>query len=60
MAQPNEPERPSDRPNTHSARDARGAEIILRTRTRKIIFFGGLIGFILLIFVLGLVQLAGR
>lgn len=43
-----------DRQKTYSAEDARGAEIILRTRRRRIIFFGGLIGFVLLIVVLRL------
>jgi hypothetical protein len=46
-----------DRP-IHSAEDVRGAEIILRTRTRKIIFFGGLVGFIILILVLNIVRIA--
>lgn len=29
-----------------SARDARGAEIILRTRRRQLIFMGGLVAFV--------------
>jgi len=32
----------------HAARDVRQGEIILRTRRRRIIFFGGLIGIVLL------------
>ena len=32
---------------TYSAEQVRQGEIILRTRTRKIIFFGGLIGIVL-------------
>jgi hypothetical protein len=28
---------------TYSAKDARGAEIILRTRTERLIFIGGLV-----------------
>ncbi|MBB3391644.1 hypothetical protein FHT82_004422 [Rhizobium sp. BK275] len=31
-----------------SAQDARGGEIILRTRTRRVIFFAGLAGCVLL------------
>lgn len=34
-------ERPKQ-PKTYSAQDARGAEIILRTRTERAIFIGGL------------------
>jgi hypothetical protein len=33
---------PSER-NTYSAQDARGGEIILRTRTERVIFVGGLV-----------------
>lgn len=35
-------EKPSPR-KTYSAQDARGAEIILRTRTERLIFIGGLV-----------------
>lgn len=43
----------------HAAEDVRGAEIILRTRRRKLIFFGGLVGFVVLVLVLSLVGLTG-
>jgi hypothetical protein len=45
-----------DPPPTISAEDARGAEINLRTRPRRLIFLAGLIGFVLLAFVLGLMR----
>lgn len=32
----------------YPAQKARGGEIILRTRTRRIIFFAGLVGFVIL------------
>jgi hypothetical protein len=35
-------EQPRQR-ETYSAQDARGAEIILRTRTERLIFIGGLV-----------------
>lgn len=36
------PQRQPERPKTYSAQDARGAEIILRTRTERVIFVAGL------------------
>jgi hypothetical protein len=35
-------------PPTISAEDARGGEIILRTRARRMIFAAGLVGFVVL------------
>lgn len=32
----------------HDARDARGGEIILRTKTQRIIFIAGLVGLVLI------------
>ena len=49
----------SEQDKAYPARKARGAEIILRTRPRQLIFFGGLIAFVVLIFVLSLIGLAG-
>ena len=42
MTEKNEERRPS-----YSAQDARGGEIILKTRRRRIIFIAGLVGFVL-------------
>lgn len=47
------PDEPGNAPH-HSARDARGGEIILRTRRRRLLFFGGLIAFVLLALILRL------
>ena len=44
-------------PSKEPADKARGAEVILNTPLRKWIFFGGLIGAILLVLVLSLVRL---
>lgn len=41
-------DRKETRPPAFSAEDARGGEIILRTRTRRIIFIGGLAAAVLL------------
>jgi hypothetical protein len=43
---------PVDEGPHYSAEDARGAEIVLRTRRRRLIFIGGLVGFVLLVLVL--------
>ncbi|WP_431870707.1 peptide ABC transporter permease [Allosphingosinicella sp.] len=46
-----EPEKPTakqDEAPHISAEDARGGEIILRTRRRRIIFIAGLVGFVVL------------
>ncbi len=59
MSNPEDRKAAPDEPQRISSQDARGAEIILRSRSRKIIFFGGLIAFVVLVFVLGLIQLAG-
>ena len=42
---------------TIDAQDARGGEIILRTRRRRTIFIAGLVGFVLLVIVLTLAGL---
>jgi hypothetical protein len=42
----------SRRPITISGEDARGGEIILRTRRRRMIFIGGLIGLVLLVVII--------
>ena len=52
---PAQPAPPSKEP--YPADEARGAEVILNTPLRKWIFFGGLIGAILLVLVLSLVRL---
>jgi len=41
------PEQKTPERRTYDATDARQGEIILRTRRRRIIFFGGLIGLVL-------------
>lgn len=48
-----EPER-HDGPKVYPTEKARQGEIILRTRQRRMIFFGGLIAFVLLAVVLRL------
>lgn len=53
-AQPPPP--PQEEPPPYPADKARGAEIILRSPVRKAIFFGGLIGVVLLVFLLGFVR----
>lgn len=45
-------EQPTREPLRISAQDARGGEIILRTRRRRFIFIGGLVGIVLLVLVL--------
>ena len=47
------PVRPEE-PVRISAHDARGGEIILRTRRRRMIFIGGLVGLVLLAVILRL------
>ncbi len=42
----------------YPAEKARGAEIILKRRWQKYVFFGGLIGIVLLVLILRLVSLA--
>lgn len=44
----NPSEKTSTEPQTFSAQDARGGEIILRTRARRVIFIAGLAGCVLL------------
>ena len=52
------PAQPAPPPKeSYPADTARGAEVILNTPLRKWIFFGGLIGAILLVLVLSLVRL---
>ena len=47
------PERRADDKSPHySAQDARGGEIILRTRAQRVIFLAGLAGFVVLALVL--------
>lgn len=43
-----DPQRKTPQRKTYEATDARQGEIILRTRRRRMIFFGGLIGILLL------------
>ena len=47
-----------DGPKTYPAEKARQGEIVLNTRRRRMIFFGGLIGFVLLAVLLPLFALA--
>lgn len=61
MTDPSEPrdEQPArEKSETHSAENARGAEIILRTRGRRIVFFGGLVAFVILVLLLGILRAA--
>ena len=51
---PEEP-RPGER-RTYSAEEVSQGYIVLRTRTRKIIFFGGLIGAVLLAIIVGFLR----
>jgi hypothetical protein len=44
-------------PPPYPAELARGGEIILRTRLRRVIFFGGLIGVVVLVLLFGLLAL---
>lgn len=39
----------SPKPREFEAQDVRQGEIILRTRTRRVIFIAGLVGFVLLV-----------
>jgi len=50
----NPPPPPDDGLPPYPAEKARGAEIILRTRARKMIFFGALIAVVVLILILRL------
>ena len=43
------PEDPDDKPRGHSGEKVRQGEIILRTRTRRLIFIGGLVGIVLVV-----------
>ena len=52
---PAQPAPPPKQP--YSADEARGAEVILNTPLRKWIFFGGLVGAIVLVLVLSLIRL---
>lgn len=47
---------PEERP-VHKARDVRGGEIVLRTRRRRILFIGGLIGIVLVAIIVRLAML---
>lgn len=47
-----------DQAPVHKARDARGGEIILRTRRRRILFLAGLAGIVLLVLIVRLAMLA--
>jgi hypothetical protein len=49
---PAQPPPPPKQPEPYPAEKARGGEIILRTPARRVIFFGGLIAFAVLVFVL--------
>lgn len=50
---PRDPER-----RTYSGQDARGGEIILKSRKRRMIFIGGLVGIVLLVVIVRLAALA--
>ena len=45
---------PKDEPPPYPAEKARGAEIILRTRAQRVIFFAGLAGAVILVLLLKL------
>jgi hypothetical protein len=45
---------PKEEPQPYPAEKARGGEIILRTRARRIVFIGGLVGIVVLLLVLRL------
>ena len=45
---------PPPKPEPYPAEKARGGEIILRTRTRRMIFIAGLVGAVVLVLVLRL------
>jgi hypothetical protein len=47
---------PPRKPEPYPAEKARGAQIILRTPARKIVFFGGLIGIVLFVFIMQFVR----
>lgn len=46
----------ADKPRPISAQDARGGEIILRTRAHRLIFIAGLVGMIVLAAVLTVLE----
>jgi hypothetical protein len=46
------PQQPPPRNPPYPAEKARGSETVLRTPARKIVFFGGLIAFVLFIVIL--------
>lgn len=48
MVEPETPIQEKDQAPHISAENARGGEIILRTRRRRIIFIAGLVGFVIL------------
>ena len=50
------PPEPDKQPIRHDADEARGAEIILTKRRNKVIFIAGLIGFVLLALIIGLLS----
>ncbi|MET4697653.1 hypothetical protein ABIE65_000664 [Constrictibacter sp. MBR-5] len=47
--------RSDSHPPTYAADEVRQGEIILRTRTRRIVFIGGLVGFVIFAMIFGLV-----
>ena len=53
------PNEPHDESRAYPAEKARGGEIILRTRTRRIIFLSGLVGAVALVLILLLLRVAG-
>jgi hypothetical protein len=53
-AQP--PPAPKETPPPYPAEKARGAEIILRRPWQRVVFFGGLLGMVLLAFILFLAR----
>jgi len=46
----------ADEPKPYPADKARGGEIILRSRGRRLIFFAGLVGAVVLVLVLGFLR----
>jgi|GEM_PF-685019 len=49
---PNPKSKPETKPEKISADEARGGEIILRSRRRRMIFLGGLIGMVVIAIIL--------
>ncbi|MGE0750057.1 MAG: hypothetical protein AB7K64_05660 [Variibacter sp.] len=54
-AEPPPPPKEEPKAPTYSAQDARGGEIVLRSRQRRMIFIAGLVGVVVLVILLRLV-----